>query len=134
MARRHKISNDDEAVDLTPMLDVVFILLIFFVVTASFVKEAGVDVERPTAASTTSKEHASVLIAITETGEVWIQKRRIDVRAVRANVERLMAENPQGSVVIQADSSAKTGTLIEVLDQVKLAGAQVAISTIPGPE
>lgn len=134
MARRHKISNDDEAVDLTPMLDVVFILLIFFVVTASFVKEAGVDVERPTAASTTSKDHASVLIAITDTGEVWIQKRRIDVRAVRANVERLMAENPQGSVVIQADSAATTGTLIQVLDQVKLAGAQVAISTIPGQE
>jgi len=134
MARRHRISNEDESVDLTPMLDVVFILLIFFVVTASFVKEAGVDVERPTAASTTPKDHASVLIAITETGEVWIQKRRIDVRAVRANVERLMAENPQGSVVIQADSAATTGTLIQVLDQVKLAGAQVAISTIPGQE
>jgi biopolymer transport protein ExbD len=134
MARRHRIANDEEAIDLTPMLDVVFILLIFFVVTASFVKEAGVDVDRPTAASTAPKDRASTLIAITETGEVWMQKRRIDVRAVRANVERLMAENPQGSVVIQADSAATTGTLIQVLDQVKLAGAQVAISTIPSRE
>jgi biopolymer transport protein ExbD len=134
MARRHRIANDEEAIDLTPMLDVVFILLIFFVVTASFVKEAGVDVDRPAAASTAPKDRASTLIAITETGEVWMQKRRIDVRAVRANVERLMAENPQGSVVIQADSAATTGTLIQVLDQVKLAGAQVAISTIPSRE
>lgn len=134
MARRHTLSSDDEAIDLTPMLDVVFILLIFFVVTASFVKESGVDVDRPSAASTTAKDQASVMIGITETGEVWIQKRQIDVRAVRANVERLMAENPQGTVVIQADSSSNTGTLIEVLDQVKLAGAQVAISTIAGYE
>ena len=107
---------------MTPMLDVVFIMLIFFVVTASFVKESGIDVDRPRADTAEPKEHANILIAITESGEVWIQKRPIDVRAVRANIERLLAENPQGSVVIQADRSSKNGLLVDVMDQARLAG------------
>ena len=114
--------EEDSALDLTPMLDVVFILLIFFIVTASFVKEAGIDVNRPEAATAVKKERANILIAISDKGEIWINKRRVDVRAVQANVERLKAENPQGSVVIQADKKATTDTLIKVMDASRAAG------------
>ncbi len=126
MARfRRKRHNDEESeVNVTPMLDVVFIMLIFFIVTASFVKESGIDVTRPDAATAERKQRASILIAISKNNEVWIQKRRIDVRAVRANVERLLAENPQGSVVIQADEKSENGLFVKVMDQARLAGAQ----------
>lgn len=114
--------EDDSEINMTPMLDVVFIMLIFFIVTASFVKEAGIDVNRPEAATAVKKERANILIAINEKGEVWINKRRIDVRAVQANVERLHAENPQGTVVIQADKKATTDVLIKVMDGARAAG------------
>ena len=100
----------------------VFIMLIFFIVTASFVKEAGIDVNRPEAATAVKKDRANILIAISDKGEIWINKRRIDVRAVQANIERLRAENPQGSVVIQADKKATTETLIKVMDASRAAG------------
>ena len=106
------------------MLDVVFIMLIFFIVTASFVKESGIDVDRPSAATAERKQRASILIAISGNNEVWIDKRRIDVRAVRANVERLLAENPQGAVVIQADEKSENGLFVKVMDQARLAGAE----------
>ena len=117
--------QDDEAekINMTPMLDVVFIMLIFFIVTASFVKEAGIDVNRPEAATAVKKERANILVAISDTGEIWINKRQIDVRAVQANIERLKAENPQGSVVIQADKKATTDMLIKVMDASRAAGA-----------
>ena len=114
--------EQEEEINLTPMLDVVFIMLIFFIVTASFVKEAGIDVNRPEAATAVKKERANILIAISDKGEIWINKRRVDVRAVQANVERLKAENPQGSVVIQADKKATTDTLIKVMDASRAAG------------
>ena len=110
------VDEEEAAIDMTPMLDVVFIMLIFFIVTASFVKEAGIDVNRPEAATAVKKDRANILIAISDKGEIWINKRRIDVRAVQANIERLRAENPQGSVVIQADKKATTETLIKVMD------------------
>ncbi|MBD57548.1 MAG: biopolymer transporter ExbD, partial [Pseudoalteromonas sp.] len=100
--------DDAEEINMTPMLDVVFIMLIFFIVTASFVKEAGIDVNRPEAATAVKKERANILVAISDKGEIWINKRQVDVRAVQANIERLKAENPQGSVVIQADKKATT--------------------------
>jgi biopolymer transport protein ExbD len=114
--------DEKEDIDMTPMLDVVFILLIFFIVTASFVKEAGIDVNRPEAATAVKKERANILVAISDTGEIWINKRRIDVRAVQANIERLKAENPQGTVVIQADKRSTTDTLIKVMDAARAAG------------
>lgn len=114
--------EQEEEINLTPMLDVVFIMLIFFIVTASFVKEAGIDVNRPEAATAVKKERANILIAISDKGEIWINKRRVDVRAVQANVERLKAENPQGSVVIQADKKSTTDTLIKVMDASRAAG------------
>ena len=114
--------DEAEEINMTPMLDVVFIMLIFFIVTASFVKEAGIDVNRPEAATAVKKERANILVAISDQGEIWINKRQIDVRAVQANIERLKAENPQGSVVIQADKKATTDTLIKVMDAARAAG------------
>ena len=114
--------DEAEEINMTPMLDVVFIMLIFFIVTASFVKESGIDVNRPEAATAVKKERANILVAISDQGEIWINKRQIDVRAVQANIKRLKAENPQGSVVIQADKKATTDTLIKVMDAARAAG------------
>ncbi len=116
------VDEEEANIDMTPMLDVVFIMLIFFIVTASFVKEAGIDVNRPEAATAVKKDRANILIAISDKGEIWINKRRIDVRAVQANIERLHAENPQGTVVIQADEKSTTETLIKVMDASRAAG------------
>lgn len=117
------VEEEEATIDMTPMLDVVFIMLIFFIVTASFVKEAGIDVNRPEASTAVKKDRASILVAISDKNEIWINKRRVDIRAVQANIERLKAENPQGSVVIQADREAKTDTLIKVMDASRAAGA-----------
>ena len=107
---------------MTPMLDIVFIMLIFFIVTASFVKESGLDVTRPDAETAVKQNRVGILIAIGENNEIYINRRQIDLAAVRANVERLHAENPQGGAVIQADEKAATGVLVEIMDQVRLAG------------
>ncbi|HEY9033653.1 MAG TPA: biopolymer transporter ExbD [Pseudomonadales bacterium] len=109
-------------IDITPMLDVVFIMLIFFIVTASFVKESGIEVNKPEASTAQAKPRASILVAITETGEIWINKRKVEESQVRANIERLHAENPQGAVVIQADQEARTKTLVAVMDAARQAG------------
>ena len=114
--------EEKEEIDMTPMLDVVFILLIFFIVTASFVKEAGIDVNRPEAATAVKKERANILVAISDKGDIWINKRKVDIRSVQANIERLKAENPQGTVVIQADKKSTTDTLIKVMDSARAAG------------
>ncbi|MDA6066778.1 biopolymer transporter ExbD [Idiomarina abyssalis] len=124
------IEEEESAIDMTPMLDVVFIMLIFFIVTASFVKEAGIDVNRPDAATAVQKDRANILIAISENNEIWIDKRQVDVRAVQANIERLYAENPQGSVVIQADEESNTRVLIKVMDAARTAGVyDVSVAT-----
>jgi biopolymer transport protein ExbD len=129
---RHQHVDEDSGelgINLTPLIDMVFILLIFFMVTSSFVKETGVEVDRPSAATAQVKPQTAILIAVTQQGEVWIDRRRIDPRAVRANVERLHAENPEGAVVITADREAPTGVVIQVLDQARLAGVEsVAIA------
>ena len=134
--RKQRRTNDEETeVNMTPMLDVVFIMLIFFIVTASFVKEAGVEVNRQHAATAEPKESANLFITITENGQIWMDKRVIDVRAVRANIERLHAENPQGAVVIQADKNSKNGLLVQVLDAAKAAGVQnVSLAADPGAQ
>jgi biopolymer transport protein ExbD len=116
-------------INMTPLIDMVFILLIFFIVTTSFVKETGVEVNRPSAKTAVKKERANILIAITANDEIRMDNRLIDRRAIRANVERMHAENPEGSVIILADKEAKTGLLIEVMDQARLAGvANVSIA------
>ena len=120
--KRHRNREEDAGIDLTPMLDIVFIMLIFFIVTTSFIREAGVDVTRPQAETAEQREQGNIMVAIRENGEVWIDRRQVDLRAVRANIERLHAENPEGAVVIQADTDSRTGLLVQVMDQVRLAG------------
>lgn len=121
--RRHSSKNqDDAAIDMTPMLDIVFIMLIFFIVTASFLKEAGIEVNRPEGSSGEPQDKANIMIAVTAEDEVWMEKRRVDVRAVRANVERLKAENPEGTIVIQADEESTTGIVAEIMDSLNQAG------------
>lgn len=123
--------KEETEINLTPMLDVVFIMLIFFIVTTSFVKETGVDVNRPSASTSESKIDSNILIAIKNNEEIWIDKRMIDVKAVRANIEKLKATNSKNSVVIQSDIDAKTGVLVEVMDQIRLAGiTNISISTL----
>ncbi|WP_303907159.1 ExbD/TolR family protein [Thiohalomonas denitrificans] len=132
--KRHANSESAESdIDLTPMLDVVFIMLIFFVVTTSFIKESGVEVNQPQADTAQQQEQANILIAIRPNGEIWIDGRAVDVRAVRANVERLRAEFPEGQVVVQGDRAAQIGLLVKVMDQVRLAGIMnVAIAADQG--
>ena len=130
MRRLNKdVAEEESNIDITPMLDVVFIMLIFFIVTATFIKESGIDVNRPDAATAVKKSKANILIAINEKNEIWIDRRQVDIRSVRPNIERLHAENPQGSVVIQADKKAYTETLIKVMDASRSAGVyNVAIA------
>ncbi len=109
-------------INLTPMIDMVFILLIFFLVASSFVKEAGIEVNRPVAQTAQTQGRGTIRIALSETGEIWMERRSIDIRAVRANVERMLAESPEASVVVLADETAHTGLLVQVMDQVRLAG------------
>ncbi len=122
MRRGRGREREESEVNLTPMLDVVFIMLIFFIVTASFVKEAGIDVTRPPAATAERKERGNILIAITENDQIWMDRRQVDPRALRANIERLHAENPDGSVVIQADRKSTNKMLVTVMDASREAG------------
>lgn len=122
--RRHDDSHESShGIDLAPMLDFVINLLIFFIITAVFVREFGVEVNRPTSFETPDQSDSeSIQIQILDNGEVWVDNRAVDVRAVRANVERLSAINPETGVLIIADTRAPTGTLVEVVDQVHLGG------------
>ena len=123
--RRAPISQavaEEEEINITPMLDVVFILLIFFIVTANFIKEPGLEVNRPDSETAEPTENAAILIAVGNAGEIYMDGRRIDKRQVKANVVRLLAENPQGSVVIQADEKATADTIMAVMDGAREAG------------
>jgi biopolymer transport protein ExbD len=122
--RRHKEASHESShgIDLAPMLDFVINLLIFFIITAVFVKESGLTVQRPTNFESDNSESKSVQIQILDNGEIWVDNRAVDVRAVRANVERMSAVNPDAGVLIIAQDKAPTGTLVEVVDQVHLGG------------
>ena len=127
MRRRRSSGMEEEAeVDLTPMLDVVFIMLIFFIVTASFIKEVGLDLNRPDGgdAPQVVTENENILIQITNDGLIFIDRRSGDVRAVRANIERLRAERPNGQVIVAPGEASQNGLLVEVMDQARLAGAE----------
>jgi biopolymer transport protein ExbD len=120
--------------NIAPLIDMVFLLLIFFAVNASFVKEAGVEVERPAAKTAVVQEHATLFIAVDAQGQVWLEKKPIDLRSVEASVARLHAESPKSSVVILADKKAPTGIVLEVLDGVRLAGVEhVAVAALIKP-
>ncbi len=123
--RRHHAGNDEEAgIDLTPMLDIVFIMLIFFIVTSSFVRETGIEVQSPSAASAAEQPGGTILIAVSANGEIWIDRQRVDIRTVRAAVERQRVDQPDSSVIVQADRDSRSGLVIQVMDQVRLAGVQ----------
>jgi biopolymer transport protein ExbD len=133
-ARRRNRSSAE--LNIAPLIDMVFILLIFFLVNTSFVKEPGIDVNRPTASTAVLKSKASILIAVDANNRVFMDNREIDVRAVRANVERALAESPEGAVVVVADRVSSTGMAIRVMDGCRLAGAEnvsLAASIPQGP-
>jgi biopolymer transport protein ExbD len=111
-------------INIAPLIDMVFILLIFFLVTTSFVKETGIDVNRPTAATAVSREKANIMIGVSQDNRIFMDNREIDVRALRANVERALAENPESSVVIVADKESRTGIAIQAMDACRMAGAR----------
>ena len=117
-------SGDDTGIDLAPMLDFVMNLLIFFIITAVFVKEIGITVSRPNSANAEKKEAGSIVVAIRPDGEIIIDSRVVDIRAVRANIERLHAQRPEDAVVVAADKGAHTGVLVNVIDQVRQGGVQ----------
>jgi biopolymer transport protein ExbD len=123
MTRRHAQFEESE-INITPMLDIVFIMLIFFIVTASFIKETGTAIARPMAEQAVALQSGTILIGIRPADDIWIAGRQIELREVRQVVERAKSENPEGNVVIVADKGSKIGTLTQVMDQVRLAGAE----------
>jgi len=123
-SRRHQRPRDEADLDITPMLDIVFIMLIFFIVTTSFVKESGMAVSIPQASTATDQENVNIFIAITANGEIWIDRRPVDPRSVRAIVARMHADKPQGSVIIQSDEDSTARVLVSVMNQVRLAGVE----------
>ena len=132
MARKQQAQRQDDEtpIDMTPMLDIVFIMLIFFIVTATFVKEAGQDVTRPEAVTAVQQDRVSILVAVTEDEQIWINREETDLRSVRAKIEKLHAENPQGTVVIKADEKAPSGLVLQVSKAVQAAGVgRVGVAT-----
>lgn len=123
IAAKRRKNGAVRELNMAPLIDMVFILLIFFLVTTSFVKETGIDVNRPTAATAATQQKMAILIAVDDSDRIFMDQREIDVRAVRANVERALAENPEGAVVVVADRASSTGTAIEVMDGCRMAGA-----------
>ena len=122
MARKHTSSEEDTEINITPMLDIVFIMLIFFIVTTSFVRETGIDPRRPQAQTAIKHERGNILIAISETGQIWMHKKHVDLLEVRSLVEAARKETPESSVIIIADTKSQTGLLIDLMDQVRLGG------------
>jgi biopolymer transport protein ExbD len=121
-SRRHTPESEDTGIDLAPMLDFTVNLLIFFIITTSFIKEAGVTVFKPSALTAVGRESGNLMIAIRENGDIWMDRRRVDIRDVRPQMERLHIERPDDTVVIIADRGSNAGTVAEVMDEVRLAG------------
>jgi biopolymer transport protein ExbD len=132
LSRRHAPESEDTGIDLAPMLDFVMNLLIFFIITTSFVKEAGITVTRPAALTAENQESGNILIAIRPNGDIWMDKRQVNISEVRGLIERLHIERPDDTVVLIADRESQTGQLTKVMDQVKLGGVKdVSIATAP---
>ena len=123
---------EDTGIDLAPMLDFVLNLLIFFIITNTFIQEAGIHVNRPSAKTAVKQEHNNIVVAVSKDGQIWIDKQHVDIRTLRANVQRLRAANPQSAVIIQADQDARAGLMVEAMDQARLAGVKdVSIAANP---
>jgi len=128
MARKHA-TQDEPEINITPMLDIVFIMLIFFIVTTTFVRETGVTVDKPEAISAIPRPQGNVLIGVDSNSQIWMNGSQIELGDVRTQVQRARAENPEGSVILISDKGARTGTLVDVMDQVQAAGVmRMAIS------
>jgi len=125
MARKRNREEEEAMIDMTPMLDIVFIMLIFFIVTTSFVKEAGIEVNKPKAANQTKQKNANIFVAVKDTGDIWLDKRRVDIELVGSTIEKLLAEQPTDVVIIQADKGAKHGDVVDVMDAIKAAGSNL---------
>lgn len=124
------------AINLTPLIDMVFILLIFFAVNSTFVRFPGVEVEQPSAQSSVTQQSQAILVAVTRAGEIWIAQERVDIRRVRGVIERMFLEAPDAPVVVLSDQDSRTGIVVEVIDQARLAGASkvaIAASREAGP-
>ena len=129
MARKQRFREDeDAAIDMTPMLDIVFIMLIFFIVTTSFVKEAGIEVLKPKASNSKSNKSGNIFIAIKPNGDVWMDKRQVDIERVAANIETMLAEQPTDTIIVQADKESKHGVVVKVMDAIKSAGNDLKIT------
>ncbi len=127
--RRPTQQEEEKVADLTPLLDVVFIMLIFFIVTATFIKETGIEVNRPDTKTAQFKKTVSLLVAVSPDSAIWIDKKKVDVRNVRPLMERLHAENPKGGLVIQADMESKVEKVLAIMDAARTIGiSQVAIA------
>ncbi|MEQ9010123.1 biopolymer transporter ExbD [Algiphilus sp.] len=122
--RRHSQPSEDSGIDLTPMLDVVFIMLIFFIVTTTFVREAGINVNRPSAQTAERMDEQTILVAISSENEIYIDGRQVGINGLRAEIERLKGQSPDATVVVQADREAGAGIMVQVMDQARLAGAR----------
>ena len=122
--RKREAEADEAEIDLTPMLDVVFIMLIFFIVVASFIKEAGIEVNRPDSSKSDPTDATSIVVTITGDDQIWMENRRIDIRAVRANIARLLASDPEQSFTVKTEAGASAKTLIEVGDAAREAGVK----------
>ncbi|MDH3418278.1 MAG: biopolymer transporter ExbD [Gammaproteobacteria bacterium] len=132
MTVQRQREEDEIEINITPMLDIVFIMLIFFIVTTSFVKEPGISPQRPSAETAVEKTRGNVLIAISQTDQIWMDKRSVELNQVRALVEAALAENPESSAVIIADSQANSGILIDLMDQIRLGGiGNISIAAEP---
>ncbi len=121
-SRRTMPDTEDHGIDLAPMLDFVLNLLIFFIITTSFIKEAGVTVFKPSAVTAEHRDSGNILIAIRENGEVWMDRRQVDIREIRTVVERLHIERPDDTVVVVADRASRAGMVAKVMDEVRLGG------------
>jgi biopolymer transport protein ExbD len=124
--------QDEAEVNMTPMLDIVFIMLIFFIVSTSFVRESGIEVNRPSAQTSQTQSKTSVMLAISASDEIWLDRKRVDVRMVRPAIERLKSEQTELNVVIQADEASTTGQLIRLIDQLRMAKVPYTVATQAG--
>ncbi|HET7608388.1 MAG TPA: biopolymer transporter ExbD [Gammaproteobacteria bacterium] len=124
-SRRHAPETEETGIDLAPMLDFTTNLLIFFIITTSFIKEAGTVVTKPTAETAFGRESGNLMIAIRENGDIWMDRRRVELRDVRPMMERLHIERPDDTVVIIADKASDAGVVAEVMDEVRLSGIQI---------
>ena len=128
--RNQKTEGDEKVADLTPMLDVVFILLIFFIVTSTFIKETGIEINRPDTQTAEMKKTVSLLVAVGADNSIWIDKKKVDIRNVRPMMEKLHAENPKGGLVIQADSASKVENVLAIMESARAIGIiQIAIAS-----